>query len=85
MTDINPADHVMDGQSFYAAHLTGSGTLQADGSYGPPTPDPTILRGGPKGAQRTSGGVERGQGAAPLQAQSTEDAEPAPKQRTAKR
>lgn len=48
-----------DGQSFYAEHLTGSGTILPDGSYGAPRPDPTVLRGGPAGERTTSGGVER--------------------------
>lgn len=52
-------DKQVDGQSFYAEHLTGSGTINADGTYGPPQPDPTVLRGGPAGEHTSPGGVER--------------------------
>lgn len=57
--EATPENSTMDGQSFYAAHLTGSGTLTEDGQYGPPTLDPTVQRGGPKGYRTTSGGVDR--------------------------
>jgi len=57
--EATPENSTMHGQSFYAPHLTGSGTLTADGQYGPPTPDPTVQRGGPKGERVTSGGVDR--------------------------
>lgn len=52
-------DKQVDGQSFYAEHLTGSGTINEDGTYGPPIPDPTVLRGGPKGEHTSPGGVKR--------------------------
>lgn len=57
--EATPENSVVDGQSFYAGHLTGSGTLTEDGQYGPPVPDPTVLRGGPKGERTTPGGVDR--------------------------
>jgi hypothetical protein len=56
---VDEKDKTVDGQSYYAAHLTGSGTIQSDGTYGPPTPDPTVLRGGPAGERTSPGGVER--------------------------
>lgn len=52
-------DKVVDGQSFYNEALTGSGTINEDGTYGPPIPDPTVLRGGPSGERKSPGGVER--------------------------
>lgn len=52
-------DKVVDGQSFYNEALTGSGTILPDGTYGPPTPDPTVLRGGPSGERTSPGGVKR--------------------------
>jgi hypothetical protein len=48
-----------EGQSFYAEHLTGSGTINPDGTYGEPLPDPTLARGGPEGAHTSPGGVKR--------------------------
>ena len=40
----DPATQVgPQGESFYAAHLTGSGTILPDGTYGPPLPDPNVL------------------------------------------
>lgn len=42
---VNPEEHVVEGQSFYNAALTGAGTFTADGVVGPPTPDPTVIRG----------------------------------------
>lgn len=57
--EATPDNSTMDGQSFYAPHLTGSGTLVSDGQYGPPVQDPTVQRGGPKGYRTTSGGVDR--------------------------
>lgn len=48
-----------DGGSFYAEHLTGSGTIKPDGTYGEPLPDPTVLRGGPEGEHTSPGGVKR--------------------------
>ena len=42
------------GESFYNEALTGSGTINRDGTYGPPQPDPTEVRG--LGPQKTSGG-----------------------------
>ena len=42
------------GTSFYNEALTGSGTIQPDGTYGPPQPDPTEVRG--LGPAKTSGG-----------------------------
>lgn len=39
---VNPAEHVVDNQSFYNAALTGSGTILDDGTYGAPLPDPTV-------------------------------------------
>lgn len=59
LPEATPDNSTMDGQSFYAGHLTGSGTLTEDGQYGPPIPDPTVLRGGPKGERTTPGGVDR--------------------------
>jgi hypothetical protein len=56
---MKDTDKSVDGQSFYAEHLTGSGTILPDGTYGEPRPDPTVLRGGPAGERTTSGGVER--------------------------
>lgn len=56
---MRDSDKSVDGQSFYAEHLTGSGTILPDGTYGAPRPDPTVLRGGPGGERTTSGGVER--------------------------
>lgn len=44
----------IDGQSFYAEHLTGSGTITRDGEYADPLPDPTARRG--LGGLKTSGG-----------------------------
>lgn len=57
--EATPENSTMDGQSFYAPHLTGSGTLTEDGQYGPPVPDPTVRRGGPKGYRTSPGGVDR--------------------------
>lgn len=45
-----------EGQSFHNEALTGSGTINPDGTYGPPQPDPTLVRG--LGARKTSGGRE---------------------------
>jgi hypothetical protein len=42
------------GTSFYNEALTGSGTINQDGTYGPPQPDPTEVRG--LGPDKTSGG-----------------------------
>lgn len=56
---MKDTDKVVDGQSFYAEHLTGSGTIKADGTYGEPLPDPTVQRGGPAGEHKSPGGVER--------------------------
>jgi len=42
------------GTSFYNEALTGSGTINSDGTYGPPQPDPTEVRG--LGPDKTSGG-----------------------------
>jgi hypothetical protein len=40
----DPATQVgPQGESFYAPHLTGSGTILPDGTYGPPLPDPNVL------------------------------------------
>ena len=39
---VNPAEHVVDNQSFYNAALTGSGTILPDGTYGDVEPDPTV-------------------------------------------
>jgi hypothetical protein len=57
--EATPENSTMDGQSFYAPHLTGSGTLMGDGTYGPPIPDPVVQRGGPKGYRTSPGGVDR--------------------------
>ena len=57
--DGKPEEHTVEGQTFYNAALTGSGTINPDGTYGPPLPDPTIQRGGPVGARKSPGGVER--------------------------
>lgn len=43
-----------EGLSFEPPHLVGSGTILPDSTYGPPTPDPTVVRG--LGGRRTSGG-----------------------------
>lgn len=43
-----------EGQSFYNEALTGSGTINADGEYEDPQPDPTVVRG--LGPEKTSGG-----------------------------
>lgn len=51
-----PAEHTIDGQTFYNASLTGSGTILPDGTYGDPLPDPTVLRGGVSSGRDTSGG-----------------------------
>lgn len=48
-----------EGQSFYNEALTGSGTINEDGTYGPPEPDPTLKRGGVKDGSTTDGGVKR--------------------------
>lgn len=42
------------GTSFYNEALTGAGTINRDGSYGEPQPDPTEVRG--LGPDKTSGG-----------------------------
>lgn len=57
--EATPENSTMHGQSFYAGHLTGSGTLVEDGQYGPPVQDPTVQRGGPKGYRTSPGGVDR--------------------------
>jgi hypothetical protein len=51
-----------EGLSFAPEHLKGSGTIRRDGTYGPPEPDPTVVRG--LGPDRTSGGrlVPSGEG-----------------------
>jgi hypothetical protein len=51
-----------EGLYFANESLKGSGTIRRDGTYGPPTPDPTVLRG--LGPDRTSGGrlVPSGEG-----------------------
>jgi hypothetical protein len=51
-----------EGLSFAPEHLKGSGTIRPDGTYGPPEPDPTVVRG--LGPDRTSGGrlVPSGEG-----------------------
>jgi len=58
---MDDKDKTVEGQSFYAEHLTGSGTINLDGTYGPPEPDPTVQRGGPAGEHTSPGGVERPQ------------------------
>lgn len=58
--DAKPAEHTTgDGQTFYNASLTGSGTILPDGTYGDPQPDPTVLRGGVKDGRTSPGGVKR--------------------------
>jgi hypothetical protein len=47
-------DAGLEGQSFLNPALTGSGTITPDGTYGPPEPDPTQVRG--LGPDKTSGG-----------------------------
>jgi hypothetical protein len=47
-------DAGLEGQSFLNPALTGSGTIAEDGTYGPPEPDPTQVRG--LGPGKTSGG-----------------------------
>ena len=54
-----PAEHTINGATFYNAALTGSGTILPDGTYGEPLPDPTVQRGGPEGERKSPGGVER--------------------------
>jgi hypothetical protein len=81
-------DKTVDGQSFYAEHLTGSGTILPDGTYGPPQPDPTVLRGGPKGERTSPGGVKRPAPAEltpPAQRAELESGESGTTSRTAKR
>jgi hypothetical protein len=52
---VKDSEKVLDeGQSFYNEALTGSGTIQPDGTYGEPQPDPTPVRG--LGGFKTSGG-----------------------------
>jgi hypothetical protein len=55
-----------EGLFFAPEHLKGSGTIRHDGTYGPPEPDPTVVRG--LGPDRTSGGrvVNPGEGRALL-------------------
>lgn len=54
-----PSEHTTDdGQTFYNAALTGSGTILPDGTYGEPLPDPTVQRGGVKSGRHNSGGYE---------------------------
>lgn len=48
-----------DNDSFYNAALVGAGTINEDGTYGPPEPDPTLKRGGVQDGRTTSGGVKR--------------------------
>lgn len=59
LPEATPENSTVNGQSFYAGHLTGSGTITEDGQYGPPIPDPTVLRGGPSGERTSPGGVDR--------------------------
>jgi hypothetical protein len=47
-------EETVEGQSFYNAATTGSGTITVDGEYAEPLPDPTQVRG--LGPDRTSGG-----------------------------
>lgn len=42
---IDPRDHVVEGQSFHSARLEGGGQFRADGTVGPPEPDPSVKRG----------------------------------------
>lgn len=44
------------GMNFSPEHLKGSGTINEDGTYGDPLPDPTEVRG--LGPTKTSGGRE---------------------------
>lgn len=60
---IPVADSPEDEGLFFANEsLKGSGTIRRDGTYGPPEPDPTVVRG--LGPDRTSGGrlVPSGEG-----------------------
>lgn len=58
--DDKPSEHTTDdGQTFYNASLTGSGTINPDGTYGDPLPDPTVQRGGVKDGRTSPGGVKR--------------------------
>lgn len=47
-------EETVEGQSFYNPALTGSGTINRDGEYVEPLPDPTQVRG--LGPNRTAGG-----------------------------
>jgi hypothetical protein len=87
-----------EGMFFENESLKGSGTIRRDGTYGPPTPDPTVVRG--LGPNRTSGGrlVDANEGhalygadaeanltddeKATLKADAGDDAKPAPKKAT---
>lgn len=47
-----PAEHTgKRGDSFYNPALVGSGTIQSDGTYGPPLPDPNANRSEPEQAE----------------------------------
>lgn len=56
---MKDSEKTQDGQSFYSEALTGSGTINEDGTYGPPEPDPTVKRGGIKDGRTSPGGVHR--------------------------
>jgi hypothetical protein len=51
---VDPEDTTEEGLQFYNPALVGSGTITDDGTYGPPEPDPTLVRG--LGPDKTSGG-----------------------------
>jgi hypothetical protein len=71
---VKIADSPEDEGLFFANEsLKGSGTIRRDGTYGPPEPDPTVVRG--LGPDRTSGGrlVPSGEGHALYGAEAEEN------------